>query len=602
MFNLKEDLSALEDLAPKVKHIFPSYITHIRFPHFKNMSPGTRIDFSFPITALVGANGSGKTSVLHALYGTPNGFSTGEYWFSTQLDPINERQGNPNRFIYGHYNREYKDVVETRKARVKKSRGGVPDPNYWEPTKEAAGDGMVTPVATNLSGVPGRSKNRWNPVNRKVVYINFRKELSAFDKYFYFGKDPKGKRKSSKKDQILHDAKLLAKVIASNNTSVETYGKKIAVINRLLTSNELEVVSFVLGRKYREARLVRHRLFKGEDGLSIKFNTEFGEYSEAFAGSGEVAVTSCVIQILEAKEGTLILLDEPEVSLHPGAQERLLAFLANRTKEKKLQVVFSTHSPHLIGALPDHAIKPFTQLQTGKFAVLESSHPYAAFRRLGDLESPQLLVLVEDRLAAAVVEHAIYLMSDASMRDLFRVEFMPGGASALLCYRIPFLMNGTSPWLVLLDGDQKKAISFQDPIEIPESNNQNLVEIIRKQIGCVPYLITDGGKSGGNERQKIELQRDYLKAIYERLRYLPLSNPEELILKAMGTDVVEGTSSKSIMSKLVREKQGQEVTSEDIDNFASVLLALNRDKSKELLVVRDILVNFVAQLRPASNS
>ena len=115
-------------------------------------------------------------------------------------------------------------------------------------------------------------------------------------------------------------------------------------------------------------------------------------------------------------------------------------------------------------------------------------------------------------------------------------------------------------------------------------------------------MITDGGKSGGNERQKIELQRDYLKAIYERLRYLPLSNPEELILKAMGTDVVEGTSSKSIMSKLVREKQGQEVTSEDIDNFASVLLALNRDKSKELLVVRDILVNFVAQLRPASNS
>jgi hypothetical protein len=79
------------------------FITHIRFPRFKNLQTGARVDFNFPITALVGSNGCGKTSVLHALYGAPEGKSTSEYWFSTTLDPIDERNDDPHRFIYGHW-------------------------------------------------------------------------------------------------------------------------------------------------------------------------------------------------------------------------------------------------------------------------------------------------------------------------------------------------------------------------------------------------------------------------------------------------------------------------------------------------------------------
>ncbi|MGN5774306.1 hypothetical protein ABVB18_22105, partial [Xanthomonas citri pv. mangiferaeindicae] len=189
---------------------------------------------------------------------------------------------------------------------------------------------MVEPELKANKVYSGRAKDRWNPVARKVLYINFRKELSAFDKYFYFGKDPvphappkKGAkvsplRISSKMDQVRHDAELLARVIESGNTSYTHRGHKVATENRLLDKGELAMVSFVLGREYEEARWIRHRLFKGDGGLSVVFKTKHGRYSEAFAGSGEVAVTSCVVQVLEAKPGTLVLLDEPEVSLHPG--------------------------------------------------------------------------------------------------------------------------------------------------------------------------------------------------------------------------------------------------------------------------------------------
>ncbi|WP_446445867.1 hypothetical protein, partial [Shewanella sp. 1180_01] len=33
-----------------------------------------------------------------------------------------------------------------------------------------------------------RSDTRWNAINKDVVYIDFRAELSSFDKFFYFGK------------------------------------------------------------------------------------------------------------------------------------------------------------------------------------------------------------------------------------------------------------------------------------------------------------------------------------------------------------------------------------------------------------------------------
>lgn len=438
MLSLSEEIERLYRDQGKYARIFPGYITHIRFPRYKNIVDGTRIDFTFPITALVGSNGSGKTSILNALYGAPARKSTGQYWFSTKVDPIEEGEGSPSRFIYGHHNSTLKSVVETRKARVRKVRSGRLDPNYWEPTKESPGDGMSDPELQAGKAYAGRSKDRWNPVSRDVLYINFRKELSAFDKYFYFGKDPApqtstaktkqnpgksvSRRITSKMDQVRRDAELLARVIESGDTSYLYHKRKVATENRLLTQDELDTVSFVLGRKYEEARWIRHRLFKGDGGLSVVFKTQHGRYSEAFAGSGEVAVTSCVVQVLKAAKGTLILLDEPEVSLHPGAQERLLAFLAHRARIRQLQIIFSTHSPHFLAALPNDAIKTFHQLDDGRFSVIPSTHPYAAFQRLGVVDSHKIRVIVEDRLAEEVVKQALLTLPDTAAREVFHVE------------------------------------------------------------------------------------------------------------------------------------------------------------------------------------
>lgn len=82
----------------KENNCFPNYIEYIQFPFYKNMQKQTKIQFNFPFTVLIGKNGSGKSSVLHALYGAPEKKSCSDFWFSTEVDPIKE-SGEHNRFF-----------------------------------------------------------------------------------------------------------------------------------------------------------------------------------------------------------------------------------------------------------------------------------------------------------------------------------------------------------------------------------------------------------------------------------------------------------------------------------------------------------------------
>lgn len=92
---------------------FKKYIEYIVFPYYKNLVPNTRINFDFPITILVGKNGSGKSSTLHALYGAPYNKSCSDFWFNTEVDPIEEtKEKGRNRF--------FMDIKKTIMTRLRK--------------------------------------------------------------------------------------------------------------------------------------------------------------------------------------------------------------------------------------------------------------------------------------------------------------------------------------------------------------------------------------------------------------------------------------------------------------------------------------------------
>ena len=102
---------------------FKKYIDYIRLPFFKNFVKNTEITFDYPITVLVGENGTGKSSILKALFGCTEGRSIGQYWFSTKVDNILESNDQKNCLIYNYKSNSSTDhEYEVLLTRIQRSK------------------------------------------------------------------------------------------------------------------------------------------------------------------------------------------------------------------------------------------------------------------------------------------------------------------------------------------------------------------------------------------------------------------------------------------------------------------------------------------------
>lgn len=571
-----------------------NYIGYARFPNFKNIAPGTTIEFGFPITALVGANGSGKSSVLHALWGMPRGYSTHKFWFSTELDPIREGgELGVARYVYGHWNEQLGCYVETRKARGKKRA------DYWEPTKATKGDGMP-PMPKEK--IVGKAQDRWLPVEKKVVYINFKSETSAFDRFFYF---ETGRTEEAKHAAMLREAKRLKRAVLDGAQTVKLYGTERVFENRLLNSAELNAIQEILGKQYKSARIIRHTFYPGKHGqdLSVIFERSSIEYSEAFAGSGEVAVVSAVVKLLGAEENSLILLDEPETSLHPGAQKQFLHFLLEQIKLKKHQVVLSTHSDVFVNNLPNHAIKVFEETSTGSFTAIPQTSPFVAFKRLGIRHKDTIRIVVEDELAAEIIHIAAQGL-DVAEKESLDIVVVPGGAKGILSNYVPVMLVSDDKDFVYLDGDQRPSANIPNPDDIPPSDNNNLAEKLKSIFGCSPKFFLSGGEDvAGNKDAKHLLERKYFKWAKEQLFFLPKSCPEQIVLDAMLLSTGKGPSgsisseeAKAQLRALLESTLSAPPKGSEVTTIAKYKLAELQSHSSDLQPIRDALKTMISKM------
>jgi energy-coupling factor transporter ATP-binding protein EcfA2 len=578
------DIAALINIVGKFKLGAPldKFIGEAIFPNFKNLEPQTRIVFEFPLTALVGANGSGKSSILHALWGMPLGFSTARFWFSTAVDPISDggTNGVP-RYIYKHWVKELNCYVETKKVR------GARRLDYWEPARALKSDGMKAMPTLVAKDKPFRSASRWNPAVRDVRYINFKCEFSAFDRFFYFPD-----RSQTHKDRlstILKGAKRLAKVIDSDRQTYSTGGHPAVFENRELNIEELAWVSYILGREYQSARYVLHRLYGKVEAPTVVFQRPNLTYSEAFAGSGELAVVRAVIELCATPNLSLVLLDEPETSLHPGAQERLLGFLLEMIRTKHLQIVISTHSPTLVNLLPKNAIKVLEENALGQARVVDVSHSQVAFNRLGHVAQGRMTVAVEDELLRALVEMAMHML-DPGERQAIELYVPPAGAANIFTAVIPTWLDDGRDAYVIVDGDQSPSVPLPNPDSMTLAERRTLSTVIFQAFKIRPLHVSDGHE---------EPASSYVKWVSRRVRYLNAICPEQVLLEAhVGEAKAAPSVNNNQMAKLALvaalAAEGHPTTADALKNAVTFIIKNGGADNKHILHLKGILQEFLA--------
>jgi recombinational DNA repair ATPase RecF len=113
---LAKSLKALEATRDRL------LIHELRFPNYRNIEAGERLRFGFPVTALLGCNGTNKSSLLHALYGSVQGQSVADFWFETQLDAIPEVRDGIKQSVTHTYKASDGTLVECIKARAPRGR------------------------------------------------------------------------------------------------------------------------------------------------------------------------------------------------------------------------------------------------------------------------------------------------------------------------------------------------------------------------------------------------------------------------------------------------------------------------------------------------
>jgi predicted ATPase len=222
-----------------------------------------------------------------------------------------------------------------------------------------------------------------------------------------------------------------------------------------LTEEYRKGLSHVLGRDYSKARFATSDVnTKKEVGLLTR---EFGEISQFHQGAGEDA-TLDLFRIIEGIPNySLLIIDEVEASLHPRAQRRLIRFLTQLARLKKLQVILSTHSPYVLEELPLEANILLLPGPNG-LSVVYGVTPEFALSRIDENVHPELILFVEDRDASAWLREIIRA-DPRGAGMLQRLDIAVVGPANVVQMLGGLASEGRLPYkkaLAILDGDKDK--------------------------------------------------------------------------------------------------------------------------------------------------
>ncbi len=71
----------------------------------------------------------------------------------------------------------------------------------------------------------------------------------------------------------------------------------------------------------------------------------------AFEGFGSNQLLFILVPLAQIREGSTLMIEEPELHLHPRAQTRLTRRLINESKDKKTQIILTSHSEHILSSI-----------------------------------------------------------------------------------------------------------------------------------------------------------------------------------------------------------------------------------------------------------
>lgn len=167
-----------------------------------------------------------------------------------------------------------------------------------------------------------------------------------------------------------------------------------------------EASSNILGRYYDQ--MFSYQVSCGNKNANVLVAGRGGEttYSEAHMGFGEGRAAYIVDALETLPDNSLVLVEEPETSLHPSAQYRLAKFFIDVSNRKGHQILLTTHSDYILRCLPSDS-RIYLHEDNGRVRQIPGLTASEATSLMAEGHDKALNILVEDNCAKAIVAEMI---------------------------------------------------------------------------------------------------------------------------------------------------------------------------------------------------
>jgi len=105
------------------------------------------------------------------------------------------------------------------------------------------------------------------------------------------------------------------------------------------------------------------------------------DINELSSGEKQLFLRTLSIKMLEP-EDSIILIDEPELSLHPKWQQQIIKVYQSIGKNN--QIIVATHSPHILGSVPSENIIILSKNEENKIVPITGEELYSSYGQTSD--------------------------------------------------------------------------------------------------------------------------------------------------------------------------------------------------------------------------
>lgn len=226
--------------------------------------------------------------------------------------------------------------------------------------------------------------------------------------------------------------------------------RKLSIENTTSIDQRInQCASRILARSYETMQTNTVKYYK-KSGKVVSVKRSNTTYSEAHMGCGEGRAIHLVTALEGLPDQSLVLIEEPETSLHPSAQYEFGRYLVEVCIEKRHQVILSTHSEFILEALPSASRIYLNETSTGIEPIIGLTASQAkSLMAQGCVKA--LSILVEDECAASVLREIIRSIDPTFLRS---VGIHPAGDCDTIAMTVRTLQTTGLPVTAVRDADR----------------------------------------------------------------------------------------------------------------------------------------------------